>query len=69
MTQLVGSQVRFAKHSVKTGEEITKLSMEVIVSLIALGFGIWVLISGSSSADLQKWAAGWIGLVVGYWLK
>lgn len=40
-----------------------------IVSLALLGFGFYVLLDGGSSSELQKFAAGWIGLVAGYWLK
>jgi len=48
--------------------------MQIVVSLIMLGFGILVLtapnflITGPVPDGTQKFAAGWIGLVIGYWL-
>jgi hypothetical protein len=40
-----------------------------VLSAALVGFGFYVLLDGQSSADLQKVAAGWIGVVIGYWLK
>jgi hypothetical protein len=48
---------------------LTRLFMQVALSIALLAAGLVVLLGGSASADLQKWAAGWIGLVAGYWLK
>lgn len=42
--------------------------MQVLVSLITLGIAVWIL-AERQDADLQKFACGWIGLVVGYWLS
>ncbi len=50
-------------------EDETKLLMQVLVSLLLLAAGIYILVSGGSSAGLQKAATGWIGLVAGYWLR
>lgn len=49
--------------------DLVRLIGAVVVSLALLGFGFYVLLEGSYSADLQKFAAGWIGLVAGFWLK
>lgn len=46
-----------------------KLFMQVVVSLAILGAGLFMILHGSYSADAQKWAAGLIGSVVGYWLS
>jgi hypothetical protein len=43
--------------------------MQVAVSAVLIRAGLYVLLRGGASSDLQKWAAGWIGLVAGYWLK
>jgi hypothetical protein len=40
-----------------------------VLSLALLVFGFYVLLDGGSSGELQKVAAGWIGVVIGYWLK
>jgi hypothetical protein len=47
---------------------LTRLVMQVTLSLAMVTAGLVVLLGGSASADLQKWAAGWIGAVIGYWL-
>jgi hypothetical protein len=43
--------------------------MQVIISIVLLVVGLYVVVAGHGDADLQKWAAGWIGLVLGFWLK
>ncbi len=49
-------------------------AMRVLVSVVLLAVGLLVITAPnfafgqSFSADVQKWAAGWIGVVVGYWL-
>ena len=44
------------------------LAMQVLVSLVLLIAGIYFL-AGSGDESLQKWAAGWVGAVAGYWLR
>lgn len=69
----IGSQLAFAAKTVtKPSDEassLIRLAMEVFVSLVAIGAGIWVLVSGTGSADVQKIATGWMGVVLGFWLK
>lgn len=49
--------------------------MQVLVSLILLVVGVLVLTSPNFAfhqkfdESTKKWAAGWIGMVVGYWLS
>jgi len=40
-----------------------------VLSVFLLGFGAYLLIDSSTSANLEKVATGWIGLVIGYWLR
>ena len=49
--------------------DITKVVGAGVLSLILLAAGFYVLLHGRHTADLQKAATGWIGLVAGYWLK
>ena len=51
--------------------DLAKLIMQVIISLGLLGVGIYILLTvdWSSRPELAAAAAGWIGLVAGYWLK
>ena len=46
-----------------------RLVMQIAISLIILGAGLWVILSGHSSPDSGRWASGAIGTVMGYWLK
>ena len=51
--------------------EKTRVIVEALVSLGLLGAGLYVLITSDWSAKPQLVAAatGWVGLVIGYWLK
>lgn len=44
------------------------LIMQVFVSLVLLAAGLAIL-AGAYEDTTQKAAIGWIGLVVGYWLR
>jgi len=49
--------------------------MQICVSVIVLFFGIAILTSPNAifahniDESTKKWAAGWIGVVIGYWLS
>lgn len=42
--------------------------MSCAISLLLLGSALWVVLLDTYSDATQKWAAGVIGTVVGYWL-
>jgi hypothetical protein len=46
-----------------------RLVMQIVISAVILGAGLWVILSGHYTADAERWAAGSIGTVMGYWLK
>ena len=50
---------------------LTKLLMAVVISLGLLGSGLYVLLTFNWGENPQMVAAamGWLGLVVGYWMK
>jgi len=48
---------------------VVRIVMQMLVSLLVLGAGLYIVLSGQFSADGQKWAYGVIGVVVGYWLS
>jgi hypothetical protein len=52
-----------------TSEAGIRLLGASVLSFALLVFGFYVLLDGGSSGELQKVATGWIGVVVGYWLK
>ena len=51
------------------GEGPARLGMQIAISAVVLGSGLWVILSGHYNADAERWAAGAIGTVMGYWLK
>jgi uncharacterized membrane protein len=46
-----------------------KQGMQVLVTLILLVAGLHVILFGKYDVDVQKWAYGAVGSVVGYWIK
>jgi hypothetical protein len=58
-----------AGQRVITSEAGIRLLGASVLSFALLVFGFYVLLDGGSSGELQKVAAGWIGVVIGYWLK
>ncbi|MBM4429345.1 MAG: hypothetical protein FJ026_03230 [Chloroflexi bacterium] len=42
--------------------------MAVGISIVVLGAGLYVILSKQYSDDVQRWAFGAIGVIVGYWL-
>jgi hypothetical protein len=51
--------------------DLIKLLTQIIISLGLLGSGLFILttINWSDNPELGAAAAGWIGVVLGYWLK
>ena len=45
-----------------------RAAMQVIVSLVVLGAALYVILSKKYPDDVQKWAFGVVGMIVGYWL-
>jgi len=50
-------------------EQDVRIAMQAAVSIVLLTAGLLVLLGGLGDADLQKAAGGWVGVVVGFWLK
>ena len=46
-----------------------RLVMQIAISVVVLGAGLWVILTGHYAAGAERWAAGAIGTVMGYWLK
>jgi hypothetical protein len=42
--------------------------MVIGISLVVLAAGLYVILSKKYSDEVQRWAFGAIGMVVGYWL-
>lgn len=48
-----------------------KLAVRIFISVTMLGFGIYVLVTTDwkGNPEFAAAATGWIGLVIGYWLR
>lgn len=42
--------------------------MQIIISLVVLVASLYIILSKKYDNDVQKWAFGAIGTVIGYWL-
>lgn len=43
--------------------------MQIFISVGLLAAALYVILSKKYDADVQKWAFGVVGTIVGYWLK
>lgn len=43
--------------------------MQAIVTVVAIGLALWIILSNQFPEDSKKWAYGIIGTVIGFWLK
>jgi len=50
-------------------ENRVRLLMAAVISIALMVSGLYILLSENSNSDLQKAATGWIGVIIGYWLK
>lgn len=53
----------------ESSSDTTKAIVQIVLSLILIAAGLYIILSKNYSEDVQKIAAGWVGLVIGYWLK
>lgn len=49
-------------------QDLVRLLVAVVISFVFVGAGLYILAEGGHP-DLQKAATGWIGLILGYWLR
>lgn len=54
---------------VDLAKEYSRVIMQIIISLAILGFSCFILLHREYGEALQKAAIGFIGTVVGYWLR
>lgn len=45
-----------------------KLAMQIVISLTLLGAGLYILLTFDSDSVMREIAAGWIGMLIQYWL-
>ena len=51
------------------GGTTTRLIVRIVLSMGLMGAGLFILISGGSSDELENAAFIWIGIILGYWLR
>ena len=51
-----------------TGSSGTREIMQIVISVVILGASLYIILSKKYPADVQKWAYGAIGTVIGFWL-
>lgn len=56
-------------HAPPTLREKVTLGMQVVISLATIGFAVYLLAFATVGGEIATMAAGWIGLVVGFWLR
>jgi len=49
--------------------QYSKVVMQIVVSCAILAFSFYVILTRESAEPIQKAAFGFIGTVVGYWLR
>lgn len=57
-----------AQERVQLANDYTRVVMQVAVSVAVLIGSFWLLMKGPNE-NVQKAASGFIGLVIGYWLR
>ncbi len=55
--------------AVGTGRDVVRVSMQIAISIVLVAAAIWILVAADTGDDVAKLAAGWVGLVAGYWLR
>jgi len=50
-------------------EDLIRLITQICISGTLLFTGLGVLVLETAEPEMQKLAAGWVGAVVGYWLR
>jgi hypothetical protein len=66
---MTSPEIEDAKERYELRSRAVKLGMQVLVTFILLMAGLHVILLGQYSPDVQKWAYGIVGSVVGYWIK
>ncbi len=46
-----------------------KILTQILLSFSLLGAGIFILVHSPEESALSYVSAGWIGLIIGYWLR
>lgn len=55
--------------SIAGGDTPSLPIMQIFISVIVLGAGLWVVLSRRYQPQEKHWAYGAIGTIIGFWLK
>ena len=64
---IIGSTFLYTTNTLTQGSGSREV-MQIIISLVILGASLYIILSKKYDGDVQKWAFGAIGTVIGYWL-
>jgi hypothetical protein len=64
---IIGSTFLYTTNTLTQGSGSREV-MQIIISLVILGASLYIILSKKYDDDVQKWAFGAIGTVIGYWL-
>ncbi len=53
----------------KNARLLIGLIFQVVISIIVLSVGLYIVISKKFTGTITDAAIGWIGIVVGYWIR
>jgi hypothetical protein len=62
-----GGELR-ASEKLELAQQFSKVVMQILVSVVVLVASLYLLVT-SGQEDVRKFASGFIGTVVGYWLR
>jgi hypothetical protein len=65
----IWSSLRHRAGYVSSGLSSRTAYMQITVSLILLGVGLYVILSKQYATADTNWACGTVGTVIGFWLK
>ena len=61
-------EVKFSKTQQITLKEKAKVIMQIVISLLSITAGLFLVITSNNEA-VRELGAGWVGIVIGYWLS
>ena len=59
---------RFGRAHFISQKGATDKAVQIVISLIVLAAALYAILSQRYTPDVQKWAFGTVGLILGYWL-
>jgi hypothetical protein len=64
-----GALADFSSLGGSVSEDLIRLITQICISCTLLFTGLGILVFETAEPEVQKLAAGWVGAVLGYWLR